>query len=353
MKKTLLASAIAGALGASVAAQAATVYDQDGTRLDVYGRIAMAVEGGGTEYSGGQAIDNGAEFVDASSRLGLRGQQQISSDLSAFAHVEWRFRADEANNRFGNDFDAFSETRQSYIGLRSNTWGTVQAGNFDSFYFQAVTKPFDVYVKEGFEFAGHATQSRGDSIGYISPNLSGFQAFLQAKHYSERGEVEGSERDAEIVTQGGLKYEADGLRLALGYVDDKAVLNTGGSRVSGTGNDEVRYGGTAAYEFVPGFVARVGYETRDDSSVYGGGFDQWGVGASFAVTEWTFHADIYDIDPDNGESRTSWALGAMYDVSNNFDVFAELYDSDVDERVNGSQVNKDDVYWVVGARYHF
>ncbi|MGO1534955.1 MAG: porin, partial [Halomonas sp.] len=41
MKKTLLATAIIGALGASAAAQAATVYDQDGTKLDVYGRIAM------------------------------------------------------------------------------------------------------------------------------------------------------------------------------------------------------------------------------------------------------------------------------------------------------------------------
>ena len=35
MKKTLLATAIAGALGVSAAAQAATVYDQDGTRLDL------------------------------------------------------------------------------------------------------------------------------------------------------------------------------------------------------------------------------------------------------------------------------------------------------------------------------
>ncbi|MGO1886604.1 MAG: porin, partial [Halomonas sp.] len=47
MKKTLLATAIIGALGASAAAQAATVYDQDGTKLDVYGRIAMGVAGGG------------------------------------------------------------------------------------------------------------------------------------------------------------------------------------------------------------------------------------------------------------------------------------------------------------------
>ena len=49
MKKTLLATAIVGALGASAAAQAATVYDQDGTRLDIYGRIAMGIAGGRTQ----------------------------------------------------------------------------------------------------------------------------------------------------------------------------------------------------------------------------------------------------------------------------------------------------------------
>src|SRR5690554_1095910 len=105
MKKTLLATAIAGALGVTAAAQAATVYDQDGTKVDIYGRIAMGIEGGGSDAAG----DNGAEFVDAFSRLGLRLQHMVSSDLTAFGHLEWRFRADEAGNRNGNDFEAFSE----------------------------------------------------------------------------------------------------------------------------------------------------------------------------------------------------------------------------------------------------
>ncbi len=362
MKKTLLATAIAGALGASAAAQAATVYDQDGTRLDIYGRIAMGVAGGGPEYNDdGEAIDNGAEFVDVFSRLGLRGQQQISSDLSAFGHLEWRFRADESGNRYGNDFDAFSETRQAYIGLRSNSWGTVQAGNFDSFYKDAVTAPFDVYIDQGLEFAGHPKQSRGDSIGYYTPDLGGFQAFLQAKHYSERGEVEGSERDAEIVTQGGVKYEVGGLRLALGYVDDKAVLNADGSRVSGTGNDEVLYGATAAYAFNDQFSARLGYETRDDNDVYFGGYDTWGLGMTYAVGQWAFNVDVYDISVDTESEgwadRTAWAAGTYYKLASNFDVFLELYQGDQpDITVSGLDVDTadgDDMYWLTGARYHF
>ena len=107
MKKTLLATAIAGALGASAAAQAATVYDQDGTRLDVYGRIAMGIEGGGPEYdSNDNYQDNGAEFVDVYSRLGLRMSQEVTSDLTAFGRLEWRFDGDE--NTTDGGFESIS-----------------------------------------------------------------------------------------------------------------------------------------------------------------------------------------------------------------------------------------------------
>lgn len=377
MKKTLLATAIAGALGVTAAAQAATVYDQDGTKVDIYGRIAMGIAGGGAEYdNAGNAIDNGAEFVDAYSRLGLRLQHMVSSDLTAFGHLEWRFRADEAGTNNDGNFDAFSETRQAYLGLRSNSWGTIQAGNFDSFYKDAVTAPFDVYIDRGLEFGGHRTHSRGDSIGYITPNMAGFQVYLQAKHYSDRGEVEGaSERSEEIVAQGGVVYETGGLRLAAGFIDDKAILDTNGDRLTGgnvVGNDEVRYGVTAAYQFTPEFSARLGFETRDNNSDYTGtnpytgdvynpalnGYEKYGLGMTYAVNQWAFHADIYHVDEDDADDeRLAWAAGAYYNISSNFDVFLELAQADQpDVRVGSDGVEQDDgddMYYLVGARYHF
>ncbi|MCE8020500.1 porin [Halomonas sp. MCCC 1A11036] len=371
MKKTLLATAIAGALGASAAAQAATVYDQDGTRLDIYGRIAMGIAGGGPEYDSNNNYErNSAEFVDVFSRLGLRMSHEVSSDLTAFGHVEWRFRGDErtgGGRTSDTDFSGFSETRQSYIGLRSNTFGTFQAGNFDAFYKDAVTAPFDVYIDQGLEFQGHPIQSRGDSIGYITPDLSGFQAFLQAKHYSSRGtnpSEPGQEDNSEIATQGGVKYELEGLRLALGYVDDRD------GRAGGSG--EMIWGATASYAFNDNFSARLGYETRgnnDDQLAAGGnaadyaGFDTWGLGMTYALGQWAFNADVYRIsvdneDPDNGwDDRTAWALGSYYKLSNNFDVFAELFQGDQPDVTIGSggidTADGDDMYYLVGARYHF
>ncbi|MFQ3787865.1 porin [Halomonas sp. A29] len=357
MKKTLLATAIAGAMvyGAT-AAQAATVYDQDGTRLDLYGRLALGIAGGGPEYDdNGNFQRNSAEFIDVYSRLGLRGQQQISSDLTAFAHLEWRFRGDE--QRSGQ---AFHQTRQSYLGLRSATIGTFQAGNFDSFYKDVVSAPFDVYIDQGLEFQGHPVQSRGDSIGYITPNLSGFQAYLQAKHYSSRGtdpSQPGQEENSEIATQGGVKYELEGLRLALGYIDDRD------GRANGTG--EMIWGATASYAFNDNFSARLGYETRsnnddldEDGDEIGGGFKTWGLGGTYAVGQWAFNADVYRVRPDNEDNRTAWALGSYYKVSSNFDVFAELYQADQAEITFSTDdgvrtADGDDLYYLVGARYHF
>lgn len=360
MKKTLLATAIVGALGASAAAQAATVYDQDGTKLDVYGRIAMGIAGGGPERdSAGNEINNSAEFVDVYSRLGLRMSQEVSRDLTAFGRLEWRFRADE--RRSG---EAFRETRQSYLGLQSDQFGTFQAGNFDSFYNQFVSLPFDVYIDEGLEFAGHPKQSRGDSIGYYTPDLQGFTAFLQLKHYSERGEIEGvgtTEEGSVVAAQGGVRFIQGPLTIGAGFVEDVQRASDG--------NGEMLYGLMGSYDITDQFTGRLGYEGRGHNSTFNNngptpndarvGYDTFGIGGTFATGPWAFNVDYYHIERDgNFDNSNTWAAGTYYKVSSNFDVFGEVYNGDI-PRIGDSQVSDvfsdltDDVYWLTGARYHF
>jgi predicted porin len=351
MKKTLLATAIVSAIaamGATSSVQAAPVYDQDGTKLDVYGRIAMGIQGGGRDFDG--ATDNSEEFVDVYSRLGLRLSHEVSRDLTAFGRLEWRFDGDERTGPSGNGNTGFKEVRQSYIGLQSDQFGTFQAGNFDAFYNQFVSLPFDVYINRGFEFAGHPTQSRGDSIGYYTPDLSGFTAFLQGKHYSSRGEAEPTD-GSEMAAQGGVRYAQGPVTIGLGFVDDI---------VEGGGNDEVLYGLIGSYDITDQFSARLGYETRDENDVLGGGFNTVGLGGTFTTGAWAFTADVYEVDPDNSDNRTSWALGTYYNVSSNFDVFLELNQPDqqsINVTLDGtdSEINADgdDVYYLTGARYHF
>lgn len=362
MKKTLLATAIAGALGVSAAAQAATVYDQDGTRLDLYGRIALGIQGGGERAEEDGQKANGSEFVDVFSRFGLRGSQQVSSDLTAYGNFEVRPRMDHVNS------DG-QQVRNSFLGLRSNSLGSIQAGNFDSFYLNTVGAPFDVYLNQGYELTGGGHRARGDSIGYISPNLEGFQVFLMGKHFT--GNTDGSNvprgagaqdnapdepTSSSWNTAGGAVYEIDALRLGLGFAQDR-------ERVGGTG--ENIYGGTASFEFMPGFSGRLGYEYQSNVN------DKIGVGMSYAINEWAFNLDYYHIslkgearDEANADdldtSRDSWAAGAYYKISSNFDVFAEVHESDQQSVTlfddgTGSDLRstRDSVYWLTGVRYHF
>ncbi|MGM0831863.1 MAG: porin [Pseudomonadota bacterium] len=349
MKKTLLATAIIGALGASAAAQAATVYDQDGTKLDVYGRIAMGIAGGGPEYNDAdEKIDNSEEFVDVYSRLGLRMSHEVNSDLTAFGRLEWRFKGDERYTDSG-----FTEIRQSYLGVQSKQYGTVQAGNFDSFYNQFVSLPFDVYIDRGLEFSGHPKQSRGDSIGYYTPDLQGWTAFLQLKHYSERGELEPVRDEGNVVAaQGGVRYEQGPITVGLGFVDDV---------VRGGGNGEMLGGLIGSYAVNDQLSLRLGYEGRENSDTLGGGYDTVGLGGTYTTGPWAFAADIYNVDPDGqDDDRTAWSLGSYYKVSSNFDVFLELNQADqqsinvtLDGRDSEISADGDDVYYLTGARYHF
>ncbi|MGO2131847.1 MAG: porin [Halomonas sp.] len=372
MKKTLLATAIAGALVAS-GAQAATLYDQDGTKLEVYGRIALGIQGGGDKYDYTYNDDgtvatkkkaNGTEFVNVYSRFGLRGSQQITSDLTAFGNFELRPKMNEVN-RDGQ------QVRNSYLGLRSNAYGTIQAGNFDSFYLDAVSAPFDVYIDRGLEFTGGSHDARGNSLGYISPELSGFQVYLMGKHYTGNGQIvdQGDKNEtngSKINTAGGVVYNIDGLRLALGYAeakDDRVVIAKEG--LSNSQNGENIYGGTAAYDFTDNFSTRIGYEQqKDNRGVFG-----IGMTAGIPDTGWSFNADYYHVslkgdhrqaarDSDKNTSRNAWAAGAYYAVSDNFDVFLELNERDQEsirwtDPSSDLRYTRDSVYWLTGARYFF
>ncbi|WP_404298423.1 porin [Halomonas sp.] len=366
MKKTLLATAIAGAIAATgmmaTTAQAATVYDQDGTKLDLYGRLAIAVEGGGNEDVDGLPKTNGTEFVNMGSRFGLRGSQQVNSDLSAYGRIEFRFNGDERNS------DNLT-VRNSYLGVKSNQYGSLQAGNFDNFYLNTVSAPFDVYINKGFELSGYHN-GQGDSLGYISPNLEGFQVYLMGRHYTGNGTIAGSagSNSSEIETAGGAVYEVDALRLGLGYSevsDDKVVGGSG----------ETIFGASAVYAFTPAFAARLAYETQDDNE------DKVGLGATYSMDAWKVYADYYYVSA-NGDNkdilnavgadttRHAWAAGTTYNVSSNFQLFAEVYESDQTRLLAAEDSDgdifddsrdlvdnvldiKDNVYWMTGARYFF
>lgn len=297
----------------------------------------LGVAGGGPKVNAAnQEVSEDAEFVDLYSRLGFHMSQRLNEDISAFAQLEWRFTGDEQNTSQG-----FNEVRQSYLGVQSNRFGTLQAGNFNGLYYQFVSAPFDVYLDRGLQFSSSNLQSRGDSIGYYTPEWKGFTTFAQVKHYSERGSAE-TGAGSEIAAQGGIQYQGKSFRIGVGAVDDS---------VRGNGNGEVLYGVIGSYQVSDSLSLRLGSEWQTRSGQYGGGYDTVGLGGLYVVGPWAFTADYYRIDRDDQDDSHAWAAGTYYKLSSAFNVFVELADNDAPGIRHGNGLS--DAYWVSGARYMF
>ncbi|AMC99634.1 porin [Halomonas chromatireducens] len=359
MKKTLLATAIAGAMvyGAT-AAQAATVYDQDGTQVDVYGRINIAAQTGGPETGGSKA--SGSEIINNGSRFGFRARNEVSSDLSVFANAEFRFAADTRA-------DQTLQTRSTFVGLDSDSMGRVTVGNFLSVYYTAVGSVFDVpqgpnaaVMMDGFG----AVNSQADSIAYSTPNLEGFQAHVQAQHYSGNNAPIGVEDNSSTTSWiGAVNYTWENLYLGLGYVQSKDLSERGASADFGERlNQEDLWGATASYQFTPEFAARIKYEdwsTNADldlpEGVVDGRVDNlWGLGGTFDYGMGNIYADYYRVrmvDEDQS-SRNHWVLGATYRFSTPMFAYFEVVDFDFDTDQAIADVN-DDLEFTVGLRYDF
>lgn len=112
MKKTLIATAIAGAMSFSVAAQAAPV---------VYGNIQLAVD-----------VENDNTAGDNGSTIGFKGEQALDNGLTAIYKMEFHAKAgSNGNNDSTTATNGIYGTDQNYIGVQGD-FGTVRVGAFDA-----------------------------------------------------------------------------------------------------------------------------------------------------------------------------------------------------------------------------
>ncbi|GEN27712.1 porin [Halovibrio variabilis] len=398
MKKTLLATAIIGAMGASAAAQAATVYDQDGTKLDIYGRVVYGITTGGpdggtstvrseTVLDDGTVVvteeesnvrSSGSDFIDLGSRFGFIADHEVTRDLSVFARMEFRGDADAQNT------GGFDTIRNTYLGARSDSWGSVQAGNFDSVYYRSGDVIFDVPENLGWEqLGGISADSRGDAISYSTPELSGFRAHVQAKHLSGNTNdiTAGQDNSATWTTAAAVDYTINDLYMSLGYSQGKDVSDRGASYDGGSpyAAGEDLFGFFANYDVTDAFSLRFKYEeisskfgqdvldTRASSSnqtvsdrAVNAEESIMGLGATYDYGMGEVYGQYARVDMafDGVDDKDRWMLGGNYRFSQPMYVFAEVYQEDsgtsFDESLTDNFRSLDDeILTTVGVRYDF
>ncbi|RDE97966.1 porin [Aggregatibacter aphrophilus] len=162
MKKTVIALAIA-AFAATGTASAATVYNQDGTKVELGGSLRIFLGKLGKHERG--------DLVNDGSRIKINASHELDNGLSAFAGYELRFERDAYKNKqtAANDFGD-PTTRKLFVGLGFENVGKLsfgrQATNADDVLGDSL------YYRSG-EY-GILTTRSDKSVKFRSADFNGF-----------------------------------------------------------------------------------------------------------------------------------------------------------------------------------
>ncbi|PJG58753.1 porin [Aeromonas cavernicola] len=312
---------VALALTAAFQAQAAEVYKNDSTLVDLYGRIYAgnffgdkkekvdAVNPNGiSDYSPRQGAN---QFI----RVGTKAESGIQNGLKALAQYEMQIFINDSERTLGGDNEGNFRTRLAFAGVGAD-WGNVTFGR------QKGAPGFlvdwtDVALSDGYgnEALGAATDrfatNRAASVLKYSGLFNGFQ----------------------IDTS----YKFDG-----GKVEDV-----------GNANSDPAYGAAVAYTFPFNLSLGTAYnvgqrqqQDQDDAKF-------WLLSAKFdnkAVYAALSYADGTDFLA-NGIDHTGWEGALGYNFENGFGLMA-LWSKQ--EQKNSAGTKKDNMdYYTLGAQYKF
>ena len=196
MRKSLIALACLSAVAGAATAAEVELY---GT-VDTY--IAVNHNAGKTDVS----LRSGGA---SPSFWGIKGTEDIGPDLKAIFKLESAFLTDTGDFPDGaGDNGLFS--REAWVGLHSNTWGTLSFGRQYTPHFLtwAMTDPTDLSLGSAYSpfFFPMPTGVNGEvndslvrhdnSVLYVSPRMAGVQLFAYAALGEEKdddGNITGSE----------------------------------------------------------------------------------------------------------------------------------------------------------------
>lgn len=122
MKKTLVALAIAAM--AATSANAATIYDSEGTKVTLGGHLDVML--------GKFKKDQRGDLRNNESRVDIRVEHEISNGLKALAHYRMRFDADTGDRHDANKSFNNPTTNKLWLGLEHADVGRVTFGKQDT-----------------------------------------------------------------------------------------------------------------------------------------------------------------------------------------------------------------------------
>ena len=307
MKMKALALLVPALLVAG-AANAAEIYNKDGNKVDLYGKVD------GLHYF---SDDTGSDGDMSYVRLGFKGETQITEDLTGYGQWEYNI---QANGTEGDKGDSW--TRVGFAGLKFGN-----AGSFDYGRNYGVVYDVEAWTDVLPEFGGD-TYTQTDV--YMLGRTNGVATYRNTDFF-------------------GL---VDGLNFALQYQGNNENAGDG----EGTGNDNGTrklaqengdgFGISTSYDFDFGLTLGAAYSNSDRSN------NQTSSGLYDGAHRW------YGNNYAGGSKAEAWTVGAKYDANNIY--LAAMYSEtrnmnsygSSDSKMGGGIANQTQNFEVV-AQYQF
>ncbi|HDR0627500.1 TPA: porin [Pasteurella multocida] len=301
MKKTIVALAVAAV--AATSANAATVYNQDGTKVDVNGSVRLLLK---------KEKDERGDLVDNGSRVSFKASHDLGEGLSALAYAELRFSTKVKKTvkegqvertyeveRIGNDV----HVKRLYAGFAYEGLGTLTFGNqltigddvgvSDYTYFlgginnllSSGEKAINFKSAEfnGFTFGGAYVfsadadkQAPRDGRGFVVAGLynrkMGDVGFALEAGYSQKY-VTVAKQEKEKAFMVGTELSYAGLALGVDYAQSKVTNVDGKKRALEVGlNYDINDKAKVYTDFIWAKEGPKGATTRDRSIILGAGY---------------------------------------------------------------------------------
>jgi outer membrane pore protein E len=307
MQKTTLALTMMGII-ASSSAMAAEVYNKDGNKLDVYGKVKAM------HY---MSDDSGSDGDKTYIRFGFKGETQINDQLTGYGRWESEF---SGNN---DESNSSQKTRLAFAGLKLKQFGSFDYGRnlgalydveawtdmFPEFGGEATAKTDNFMTKRSSGLATYRNtdffgvvdgldltlqyQGKNDRSTYATANGDGFGTsltydfggsdFAMSAAYtnSDRTDIQ----QAKSLSQGGknaeswgtgLKYDANNIYLAMIYTETRNMTPVKGlvSADQGFANKAQNFEAVAQYQFDFGLRPSLGYVQMKGKNLDNGIGDQ-------------------------------------------------------------------------------
>ena len=259
MKKTL-AALIVSAFAAS-AANAAVVYDNEGTKVELNGSLRLILEKADAKKY--DAVGNSTKTANsalrnAGSRFGITVKHNLDNDFYALGRLEFRFDDTESRDQFGSLY-----AKRAYVGLGSKATGDITFG-------RQLTIADDLTQANDYEYGfipkGKYIPTSG--TGVVRYDYKGIEGLQLSANYNfgqkndEKGKPLKTKKGA-LDVNGNQTYVADptgNIKNAFGF----GALYTAGDLDARFAYGHTSFESNATYKHrLDGFLASLGYKFGD------------------------------------------------------------------------------------------